>query len=270
MHEKYARHGVRNCGKEGKMNIQWDGERYIKAFSFVPAYGSSVMELIDFAGADSAIDLGCGNGALTKKLQEKGLSVIGIDASCELLAIARKHYPEIPFIQADATAFSVEKPVDVVFSNAVFHWIEAEKQPKMLSCVFRALRPGGQFVFEFGGHGNNALIHAALEETFRAHGYSYRMPFYFPSIGAYARLVEQAGFLVKSAILFDRPTQLNGADGLRDWIKMFIQTPFQSIPDPAEQEKIIRHAVESLKSTLCRDGVWYADYVRLRMKAVKQ
>ena len=70
------------------MNIQWDGERYTKAFSFVPAYGSSVMELIDFAGADSAIDLGCGNGALTKKLQEKGLSVIGKmcirDRSCNV------------------------------------------------------------------------------------------------------------------------------------------------------------------------------------------
>ena len=131
MHED---RGGRNCGKEGKMNIQWDGEQYTKAFSFVPAYGSSVMELIDFAGADSAIDLGCGNGTLAKKLQEKGLSVIGIDASGELLAIARKHYPEIPFIQADATAFSVEKPVDVVFSNAVFHWIEAEKQPKKSFC----------------------------------------------------------------------------------------------------------------------------------------
>ena len=41
-------------------------------------YGQGVIDLIDFNGKSTAIDLGCGNGVLTKALKEKGLSVIGI------------------------------------------------------------------------------------------------------------------------------------------------------------------------------------------------
>ena len=65
------------------MNILWDADKYKQNFSFVHQYGSGVMELIDFAQAKTAIDLGCGNGALTAVLKEKGLSVTGLDASPE-------------------------------------------------------------------------------------------------------------------------------------------------------------------------------------------
>ena len=251
------------------MNIKWDADKYTKDFSFVHQYGNGVAELIDCEKGDALIDLGCGNGALTKALQEKGYRVTGIDSSEELLETARQKYPDIPFIQADATDFLVEEAVDAVFSNAVFHWIDREKQADMLACVHKALKGKGQFVFEFGGHGNNALIHSALGEVFSEHGYGYKMPFYFPTIGEYAALVERAGFLVKYAVLFDRPTELKGSDGLKEWIHMFVKTPF-AIMDDAEGEEIICQAVERLRNALYREGRWYADYVRIRMKAVKE
>lgn len=109
------------------MNIKWDADKYTADFSFVHQYGSSVMELIDADEGSSVLDLGCGNGALTKALQGKGYAVKGLDASSELLNIARKNHPTIDFIQGDATAFVLSEPVDVVFSNAVFHWIDQER-----------------------------------------------------------------------------------------------------------------------------------------------
>lgn len=139
----------------------------------------------------------------------------------------------------------------------------------MLRCVCRALKPGGQFVFEMGGKGNNALIHGSLRRAFERRGLEYRFPFYFPTIGEYTSLMEKAGFLVRTALLFDRKTKLDGADGLYDWIKMFVKAPFQEI-DAAESEQIIRESVEELRPKLCEDGVWYADYVRLRCKAEKE
>ncbi len=178
------------------MNIKWDADKYTENFSFVHQYGKDVVELIDCKNGSTLIDLGCGNGALTKALQEKGFRVTGVDSSEELLEIAGRKYPDIPFIRADAADFSVDEAVDVVFSNAVFHWIDREKQSAMLGCVYKALKEEGQFVFEFGGHGNNALIHGVLGEVFSEHGYEYKMPFYFPSIGEYAALVEREGFLL--------------------------------------------------------------------------
>ena len=251
------------------MNISWDADRYTSDFSFVHQYGAGVMELIDAGRGSTVLDLGCGNGALTKALQDRGYLAMGIDASKELLDIAARDYPDIEFMQGDATDFSLRAPVDVVFSNAVFHWIDGERQPDMLRCVYRALKENGQFVFEFGGYGNNRLIHGALAQTFAEHGYLYQMPFYFPTIGEYAAGLELAGFQVRYAVLFDWPTELKGEHGLRDWIRMFVKTPFSVIEGEDEKAAIADEAAERLRSTLYRDGRWYADYVRIRMKAVK-
>ena len=251
------------------MNIKWDADKYTSDFSFVHQYGNSVMELIDADTNCTVLDLGCGNGALTKALQEKGYIVKGMDASKELLDIARKNYPDIEFVQGDATHFDSSEPFDVVFSNAVFHWIDKERQRDLLKCVYNALKKNGQFIFEFGGYGNNQRIHSALETIFSEHGYRYEMPFYFPSISEYATLLETTGFQVKYAVLFDRPTELKGENGLKDWITMFVKTPFSVVEAEQVKEAIIDRAVEALRSDLYADGRWYADYVRIRMKAVR-
>lgn len=249
------------------MNIQWDAEKYTSDFSFVHQYGGALLDLIDGEGL-SVLDLGCGNGALTKVISERGHHAEGVDASGELLQTARASYPELRFTQADAVSFQMGKQYDVVFSNAVFHWIEREKQPDMIAHVFDALKPRGQFIFEFGGHGNNALIHRALRREFEKRGLTYEMPFYFPTIGEYTSLLERGGFLVRSALLLDRPTRLSGGDGLCGWVRMFVKTPFQGI-SPALAEEIICSAASELKGVLYHDGNWYADYVRIRCKAVK-
>lgn len=95
------------------------------------------------------------------------------------------------------------------------------------------------------------------------------MPFYFPSIGEYASLLENAGFQVRYAVLFDRPTVLKGEHGLRDWIDMFVQTPFRVVANLEDIEAIKSMAVNELKPVLYKNGKWYADYVRIRMKAYK-
>lgn len=251
------------------MNINWDADKYTSDFSFVHQYGNDVTELIDATITSTILDLGCGNGALSKALHDKGYIVKGIDASKELLDVARKNYPDIEFILADATSFSLQEPVDVVFSNAVFHWIKKEQQPDMLKCVYNALKENGQFVFEFGGYGNNQLIHSALAKIFSEYHYHYNMPFYFPTIGEYTTLLENAGFRVRYAVLFDRPTELKGQAGLKNWINMFIKTPFAVIDNADVAEAITDKTVDQLRNTLYKNGKWYADYVRIRIKAIK-
>ena len=250
------------------MNQNWDAEQYTDHFSFVHRYGDDVAGLIDMNGVESILDLGCGNGALTARFHDRGVSVTGMDASEEMLQIARREHPEISFFRGDAASFNLDTPVDVVFSNAVFHWIEEKRQGDMIRCVYKALKDNGQFVFEMGGHGNNRLIHNALKESFQKRGLTYIMPFYFPTIGMYAQLLEENGFRVTFAQLFDRFTPLEGKDGLADWIRMFVNEPFESVAD-AVKEEIITETVFRLEAYLFKNGVWHADYVRLRMKAIK-
>ena len=252
------------------MNQNWNADNYSSNFSFVYNYGQDVINLIEFENVKSIIDLGCGTGTLTKILHDKGFDVTGIDASQEMLAKAKNNYPEINFIHSDAVNFSVESKVDVIFSNAVLHWIDKKNQSNMMNCVYNALNDNGQFVFEMGGYGCCEIIHEALRESFTKRNHEYIMPFYFPKIGEYANMLEQTGFTVKFAVLFARPTKLNGINGVYDWIKMFVSAPFKNI-NHDEKEEIMREAAESdlVRSKLFHDGNYYADYVRLRMRAVK-
>lgn len=251
------------------MNIQWDAEKYDRDFSFVPQHGAQLIAMLNKETAHTVLDLGCGSGVLTKQLANEGFSVCGLDASESQLALAKHNYPDIPFMKGDATDFSLETQVDAVFSNAVFHWINRKKQPEMLACVSRALKDGGQFVFECGGYQNAAQIHSALRQSFHKKGLEYHFSCYFPTIGEYAALLEQAGFKVVMAALFDRPTPLKGETGLEDWIRMFVKEPFTGL-SASLQAEIISEAVKDLRPKLYQKGVWVADYVRLRCKAIKE
>lgn len=248
--------------------MKWDAKGYTNNFGFVHQYGENVLELLEIKQGMRILDLGCGNGELTKKISDLGAYALGVDSSEELLSVAKEKYPSIEFIHQDATELTLDAPVDAVFSNAVFHWIPEARQAPMLERVFATIKAGGQFVFEFGGYKNNQLIHLALEKAFNDRKLQYVMPFYFPTIAQYATLLEEAGFDVRDMKLFPRFTKLKGEDGLADWIRMFVKTPFQGISAEMTEE-IICEAVEHLKPQLHQQGKWYADYVRIRGKAIR-
>lgn len=250
------------------MNIAWNAEKYNRDFAFVPQYGADVLALIAGAKDQFVVDLGCGNGTLTEKLADAGYRVLGVDDSAEMLALARSRHPDLAFRQGNAVTFALEEKADVIFSNAVFHWIDADCQDAMLANLFAQLRPGGQLVCEFGGKGCAEQVHAALEQCFAARGLRYLRSFYFPSVGEYASKLERAGFRVEYAVLFDRPTPQNGPHGLRNWIEMFDRAPFAGVEE-ADKEAILQEAEARLAPALCRDGVWIIDYVRIRLRAVK-
>lgn len=250
------------------MNIKWNPNTYQSSFSFVPKYGEDVMNLLTVPAQSRVLDLGCGNGTLTAKLAEKGFCVSGLDASPDMIALARANFLAIPFACEDALTFALPEQVDAVFSNAVFHWIDADKQPLLLVNIARNLRAGGELVCEFGGYGCAESVHAALEAQFARRGLSYPRVFYFPTIGQYAPLLENAGLRVETALLFDRPTPQNSAHGVIDWINMFVKTPFDGM-DGALREEITADTENALRGTLFVDGTWYIDYVRIRIRARK-
>jgi len=248
------------------MNIKWNAQEYTKDFQFVHRYGEDVLNLLEIEKGMKILDLGCGNGALTKKIADMGADVIGMDASEDMLAVAKIKYPDLTFIQDDAVEFVLREPVDAIFSNAVFHWID--NQDELLESISNALKENGHLVCEFVGYGCTETIHATLQRTFEKRGLSYKRTFYFPTIGEYTPILERHGLKVLYAILFDRKTVLTGEDGMKDWIKMFVTQPFQSL-DNRLTDEIIREAVQNLKPILYGDGIWYADYVRIRLKAQK-
>ena len=248
------------------MNIKWNADNYKNSFSFVPSYGEDLINLLTVKENSFVVDLGCGNGTLTKKLYDKGYNVIGIDASKDMLKLAKEEYKNINFINADALEFKLEEKADAIFSNVVFHWIDKENQEKLISNIASNLKLNGELVCEFGGYGCAEAVHRALENSFNKRGIKYPRVFYFPTIGEYSPMLEKYGLKVEYAILFDRPTKQNG--DVVDWINMFVTKPFENIDDSLRKE-IQNEVRENLKDTLYIDNNWYIDYVRIRIRARK-
>jgi hypothetical protein len=133
--------------------------------------------------------------------------------------------------------------------------------------VRRALGPGGRFVGEFGGFGNVAAIVTALIAVLERRGFdgAAAKPWYFPTAGEYAALLDEAGFASVEAWLVPRPTPL--PTGMAGWLETFGEPFVRRLPE-AERAAALDEAVRLLAPSL-RDasGQWIADYVRLRFVA---
>jgi trans-aconitate methyltransferase len=243
----------------------WDPVTYARHARFVSDLGSPVLELLAPRSGERILDLGCGDGALTKRLVDLQCDVVAIDSSAAQIDAARKLGLDAHVMDAEALPFREE--FDAVFSNAVLHWIR--RADPMIAAVHRSLRFGGRFVAECGGHGCVRKIRTALVHALDRRGIEgeARVPWYFPTPGDYATRLERAGFRVDSIALIPRPTPLPG--DVIDWLETFAQSFLEGLPDGARAEYLEEVRAELEPQLRDSAGTWIADYVRLRFVATK-
>lgn len=241
----------------------WDAARYARNARFVADLGAPLVDRLAPRPGERILDLGCGDGALTVRLAAAGARVTGVDMSPDQVRAARERGVDARVMDGAALDFDAE--FDAVFSNAALHWMR--DADAVVDGVWRALRPGGRVVAEFGAEGNVAVVRAALRAAATAQGHDPAAVdlWYFPSPAAYRALLERRGFEVEEIVSFARPTPLPG--DLRDWLETFC-AGFLGGLDPAARAAFIDAVREAARARLqAADGSWTLDYVRLRVQA---
>jgi SAM-dependent methyltransferase len=252
----------RETGPADETAQRWSSDVYEAHARFVSEYGAAVVEWLAPRPGERILDLGCGDGVLTAEIAAAGALVTGVDASPAFVEAARVR--GIDAVLGDGVALPFEAAFDAVFSNAALHWMPDASA--VAASVHRALKPGGRFVAEFGGHGNVAAIVTALIAAADRFGLDRGLahPWYFPTAEAHRALLEAAGFEVEKIVLVPRPTRL--PSDMAGWLTTFREPLFQAAGARAGE---VRATVLDLLAPSLRDaaGVWTADYVRLRFFA---
>ncbi len=245
--------------------MNWNPDKYDEHTRFVSDLGMPVVELLQPRPGERILDLGCGDGVLTQKLIEIGCEVTGVDTSRQMVAAALERGIDARVMDGHTLTFA--DAFDAVFSNAALHWM---KEPdRVIAGVWRSLKKPGRFVGEFGGLGNVDKLHRALLEAISMRGIPPGDvdPWFFPSPDEYRDKLVSAGFNVDSIELVDRPTPL--PTGVAGWIES-VAHPFLAVVEPEQRGALISEVEDRVRPLLCNDGVWFADYVRLRFSASVQ
>jgi SAM-dependent methyltransferase len=233
---------------------RWNAADYARVGRFVADLGEAALDLLDPKLGERILDVGCGDGALTHKIVERGAEVVGVDNSPELVAAAQAIGIEVHRMDAADMTFDAE--FDAAFSNATLHWIL--ERDRVASAIHRALKRGGRFAGEMGGEGNLARLREALDAELVARGYPPPLESsnWYPSVEEFADVYERAGFREVDARLIERPTPM--PHGIGQWVTTFRRGWLDRAGVPEEERAEIGEAVATSVGT---DS---ADYVRLR------
>lgn len=246
------------------LSQQWSAGSYDTHARFVSDLATGVVDWLAPRRGERILDVGCGDGVLTAELRDRGAQVVGVDSSADFIAAASARGLDARLMDGEALDFGPE--FDAVFSNAALHWMP--KADAVVAGIARALKPGGRFVAEFGGHGNVAAIVTAMRAVGMRRGGDPGLanPWYFPAPQIYQALLERHGFGVGRIALIPRPVVLK--TGIEGWLMLFRKPFFAQFGNDAEAA--LGETVDLLRPALCdADGNWTADYVRLRVEAVR-
>jgi trans-aconitate 2-methyltransferase len=253
----------------------WDAETYERIGTPMRGWAQAVIDDLGLKGDETVLDAGCGSGSVTLDLWQKLPSgkIWALDSSPDMIAKLRKTLAErgitnIEPMQADLTHFTLPEQVDVVFSNAVFHWIQDDAG--LFGSLARATKPGGWLRAQCGGGDNIKKLMAATNDVEKRPPYAEHLtgraePRKYRSEQQAVEALEDNGWKNARARVFPSDVVFEDEDAAVLYLKTIIlQQQASALPaDLADQflRDVIAEVIE-------RHGApFVADYVRLDLWA---
>ncbi len=222
--------------------MAWNPETYLKFQNERFAPFEDLARMVRVQSGLSAVDLGCGTGELTARLQAllPESQVLGVDSSDAMLEKARALAgPALRFEKGEIER--VSGTWDLVFSNAAIQWVDDHESliPRLLSLV----NPGGQIVIQLPSNQEHcthtAILDLAAEEPFLTALGGWRRQFPVLKVAQYAELLFKHG--ASDIVIFEKvyPHILPDADALAEWMRGTALVPYMERMKPESQRDFL-------------------------------
>jgi trans-aconitate 2-methyltransferase len=253
---------------------EWNAAAYHVVSDPQFAWGLRVLDRVQLAGDEDALDAGCGSGRLTKELASRipAGSVFACDLSLNMARAAAHTLGGVrttPVVCADLVSLPFSsRAFDLIFSTATFHWIQ--DHDRLFAELRAALRDGGRMEAQCGGGPNLAVIHAragalAAEPIFQACFSAWREPWRFATPEDTERRLLRAGFRNAHCWLEHAPTRFPDADRFRSFVEAVVLRPYLAKLSTADLRK---RFVDALVAQAKEDDPSFTlDYWRLNISA---
>ncbi|MGZ4968887.1 MAG: class I SAM-dependent methyltransferase [Methylobacter sp.] len=207
----------------------WNAKDYEKNSEAQQKWARELIANLNLTGMEDILDLGCGDGKVTAEIARlvSDGSVIGVDNSRQMIDLAKEKYssnqhPNLSFQVMDASDLLFEDCFNLVFSNAVLHWVKNHKP--VVEGLYKSLRMGGKILLRMGGKGDAEGILSIMNEVRAANEWAqyftgFEFPFTFLGVDDYQTLLREAGFSIKRVELIPKDMTHDGKSGLEGWIR---------------------------------------------------
>ena len=259
---------------------KWNAADYAANSVVQQTWARELIAKLNLHGDEQILDVGCGDGKVTAEIVHavpRG-SVVGVDASPQMIAFAKKtfpakQFPNLKFQVMDARKIKFAQSFDVIFSNAALHWVDDHE--KILRGAASVLKSGGRFIVSCGGKGNAQDVFVALRPEMRLKRWreffrKMPTPYFFYSPDDYKKWLPKFGFKIQKIKLAPKDATYNGAEGFATWLRTTWIPYVQRVPENLREEFIVAVTQRYVaKHPPDADGKVHVKMVRLEIDAIK-
>ena len=234
--------------------MNWNPEQYLKFAAARQRPARDLLARLDGKSASRIVDLGCGAGNITQLLAERWPSaqIIGVDSDSAMLAKAAATAPMIDWRRAEISSWQADFPPDLIFSNAVLHWLDDHLQ--LLPQLLGQLVKGGMLAVQMPAN-FNAPSHRILREL--AAKTEWREVLGGVRMGCVLSAAEYQQLLTPHCCHLElwETTYwqlLSGDDAVFEWMKGSTLVPYLARLDSAAAERFLAIYRERLRTTYLR------------------
>jgi len=262
------------------VSYSWDAKDYAAQSTNQQKWARELIVKLNLQDYEHILDIGCGDGKVTAEIAShlpKG-KIIGIDNSSSMIELAQRNfpntnYPNLYFELGDARTFLFSYQFDIIFSNAVLHWV-IDHRP-VLKKMYDCLKPGGRILLQMGGKGNaaeilNVLDEMMLEDQWKSYFMKYDFPYGFHGDKEYRTWLTETNFIIKNVELISKVMTHPDKERLEGWIRTTWLPYTQRIPETLREQFVRELATRYIqKQPPGPEGNIEIDMMRLEVEAEK-